>query len=56
MRVAIAGDHAGFDLKGELAAIARGQGHEVIDLGAYEFDPLDDYPDFAVRAAPAGST
>ncbi len=53
MRVAIAGDHAGFELKRELAAMAREQGHEVVDLGAYEFDPLDDYPDFAVRAAQA---
>lgn len=28
-------------------------GHEVIDLGAYELDPLDDYPDFAERVGDA---
>ncbi|MBI2172145.1 MAG: ribose 5-phosphate isomerase B [Chloroflexi bacterium] len=47
MRVAIAADHAGFPLKEELAPFLEQAGHQVIDLGAYQVDPSDDYPDFA---------
>ncbi len=46
MRVAIASDHAGFDLKQALGACLRELGHEVIDLGAHNTDPSD-YPDYA---------
>ncbi len=53
MRVAFAADHAGFLMKGELAAMAESWGHEAADLGAHEFDPSDDYPDFAILAAQA---
>ena len=53
MRVAIAADHAGFTLKAEVAAMLGAWGHDVIDLGAHEFDPDDDYPDFAALAARA---
>ncbi len=51
----MAADHAGFALKGELLAVARGLGHDVVDLGAHAVDPLDDYPDFAVLAAQAAA-
>jgi ribose 5-phosphate isomerase B len=47
VRIGIAGDHAGFELKNELGAFIRKLGHDVIDLGAHEFNALDDYPDFA---------
>jgi ribose 5-phosphate isomerase B len=47
MRIAVAADHAGFELKQELADELRNADHEVIDLGAREYDPADDYPDFA---------
>ncbi|BDC51067.1 ribose-5-phosphate isomerase [Bryobacterales bacterium F-183] len=47
MRIAIAGDHAGLDLKNEMAAFARTLGHDVHDLGAHEYCATDDYPDFA---------
>ena len=53
MRVAIAADHAGFTLKADVAAMLSGWGHDVRDLGAHEFDPDDDYPDFAALAARA---
>jgi len=53
MKLAIAGDHAGFELKNQIAALLRGEGHEVLDLGAHEFVPGDDYPDFAFAAARA---
>lgn len=46
MRVAIASDHAGFDLKSLLMPRIRALGHEVHDLGTSSTDPVD-YPDFA---------
>ena len=52
MRVAIAADHAGFELKRDLAAQLRTQGHEVIDLGTNSADPVD-YPDSAAAVAAA---
>ena len=57
MRVGIATDHGGFDLKEELLAKLRAAGHEVIDFGAHTFDPADDYPDTVIplaRAVAAG--
>ena len=53
MRVHLGADHAGFDLKAVLAEHLRGQGHEVVDHGAHEYDALDDYPPFCVAAAQA---
>ena len=46
MRIAIGGDHAGFELKDELIPLIEGQGHEVLDMGAHSTEPSD-YPDFA---------
>jgi ribose 5-phosphate isomerase B len=47
MIVAFGCDHAGFPLKARLVeAIARA-GHDVLDCGAYELEPEDDYPDVA---------
>ncbi len=48
MRIAIAADHAGFPLKEEVRAYVAKLGHEVHDLGAFEMESTDDYPDFAV--------
>jgi ribose 5-phosphate isomerase B len=47
MKIAVAADHAGFPLKEEVRPFIESLGHEVIDLGAYKVDPLDDYPDYA---------
>ena len=47
MRIAIGADHAGFTMKEDLAALLRELGHDVLDLGAHQPDPSDDYPDFA---------
>jgi ribose 5-phosphate isomerase B len=49
MKIAIAGDHAGFELKQWLVAELRKEGHEITDLGTNSTAPVD-YPDFA-RAA-----
>ncbi len=40
-------DHAGYHLKEELKPFLQKLGYEYQDLGAEEFDPTDDYPDFA---------
>lgn len=46
MKIAIGGDHAGFELKQELAAYVRELGHEVVDCGTDSTAPVD-YPDYA---------
>ena len=53
MKVGIAADHGGFDLKGKMAAFVQEQGHTVVDFGAYHYDKHDDYPDFVVPLAQA---
>lgn len=47
MKVALAADHAGLPLKQEIADLVKSLGHEVLDLGAHQYDKDDDYPDFA---------
>jgi ribose 5-phosphate isomerase B len=47
MKVALAADHAGLPLKEEIATLVQSLGHEVLDLGAHQYDKDDDYPDFA---------
>src|ERR1039458_1350311 len=49
VKLVIASDHAGFPLKEEVRDYLVKAGHDVVDLGAYEVDPQDDYPDFAER-------
>jgi len=53
MRVGMAADHAGFGLKEELVSRIRSAGHEVVDFGAYNLDPTDDYPDYVVPLSQA---
>ena len=52
-RIGIAADHGGFGLKQELLAHLRAAGHEVVDFGAQELMPDDDYPDFVIPLAQA---
>jgi ribose 5-phosphate isomerase B len=57
MRVGVAADHGGFLLKEEVATSLRDSGYEVVDFGAHQLDPADDYPDFIIpmaRAVAAG--
>jgi len=53
MRIHIGSDHAGLDFKNELITHLVVNGHDVTDHGPYEFDALDDYPDFCIPCAEA---
>jgi ribose 5-phosphate isomerase B len=53
MRVAFGTDHGGLTIKESILEAIREVGHEPLDLGAYELDPVDDYPDFAVLVGEA---
>ncbi len=52
MRIAIASDHAGFALKGELVVWLREQGHDVTDLGTNSTESVD-YPEYGAKLARA---
>ncbi len=52
MRIALAGDHWGVNLKAELSRLLREHGHETIDLGANDKAPSD-YPDWARKIGEA---
>jgi RpiB/LacA/LacB family sugar-phosphate isomerase len=52
MRVAIGADHAGFPLKETVKQAVRAAGHEPIDLGTHDTNPVD-YPDFAEKVGGA---
>ena len=51
MKIYIAADHAGFNLKNYLKKQLLADGYDIEDCGAFDFDPLDDYPDFIIPAA-----
>jgi ribose 5-phosphate isomerase B len=53
MRIHIGSDHAGLEFKNELITHLVMNGHDVTDHGPYEFDALDDYPDFCIPCAEA---
>lgn len=53
MTIALGADHAGFELKQKLRAELEHEGFDIVDLGAAEYDALDDYPDFAYAVAHA---
>ena len=53
MRIHIGTDHAGLEFSTQIQHHLASQGHEVIDHGPVEYDPLDDYPAFCINAAQA---
>jgi len=53
MRIGIAADHGGFELKAQLTAAIKSAGYEVTDFGAHKLVKGDDYPDFVVPLARA---
>jgi RpiB/LacA/LacB family sugar-phosphate isomerase len=46
MKIVLGSDHAGFDLKQDLAHFVRDLDHEILDVGTHSKDPVD-YPDFS---------
>ena len=50
MKIAVACDHGGLNLKKALLAFLEKNGHEYVDFGTYTADSCD-YPDFALKAA-----
>jgi ribose 5-phosphate isomerase B len=53
MRIAIGVDHGGYDLKTTIIQTLQQLGHEVVDQGAFEYLPTDDYPDYAIAVGQA---
>ena len=53
MKIHIATDHAGLELKNTIGDYLKEKGHDVTDHGAHEYDALDDYPDFIFPCAHA---
>ena len=52
MRIAIGADHAGFEMKRDLAGYLAKSGHEVVDLGTHSTAPVD-YPDISEAVSQA---
>lgn len=53
MKVGIAADHGGYELKETLHDFLQSLGHDVKDFGAFELNNTDDYPDFVIPLARA---
>jgi len=53
MKIHVSTDHAGLELKNIIRDYLIKKGHDVTDHGAYEYDALDDYPDFIFPCARA---
>tara|TARA_B100000949_G_C13964528_1_gene318395 strand:+ start:80 stop:517 length:438 start_codon:yes stop_codon:yes gene_type:complete len=53
MKIHLATDHAGLDLKNAIKEYLLDKGHDITDHGANEYDALDDYPDFIFPCARA---
>jgi RpiB/LacA/LacB family sugar-phosphate isomerase len=57
MKIGIAADHGGYDMKQKLYILLGAKGHHVVDFGNLAYDKEDEYPDFAIplaRAVAAG--
>jgi sugar-phosphate isomerases, RpiB/LacA/LacB family len=55
MKIGIAADHGGFELKNEVLRYLSSAGFTVNDFGAFEMEEGDDYPDFVIPLARAVS-
>lgn len=55
MKIALAADHGGFELKNKVVKWLEDENHEVVDLGNHVYDAKDDYPDFAILLGKAVS-
>lgn len=55
MKVYIGTDHAGFELKEKVKAFLLKSDYKVEDCGAFQFNKIDDYPDFIGKVGEAVS-
>ena len=53
MKLGIAADHGGYNLKEEVKAWLNSAGHQIKDFGAHQLDQFDDYPDYVIPLARA---
>ncbi|MGA7402277.1 MAG: RpiB/LacA/LacB family sugar-phosphate isomerase [Candidatus Sulfotelmatobacter sp.] len=53
MKVGIAADHGGYEMKQKIHILLGARGHQVVDFGNLLYDRDDDYPDFAIPLARA---
>jgi ribose 5-phosphate isomerase B len=53
MNIYIGADHRGFDLKNQLIEHLQSQNIRIQDMGAYEYDAKDDFPQFSQKVAKA---
>ncbi len=51
MKVYLASDHAGFELKNGIKKYLQSEGYDLEDLGNLAYNPEDDYPEFISKAA-----
>jgi ribose 5-phosphate isomerase B len=51
VRIYLGSDHAGLELKDHLVKHLAGRGHEVVDVGPFEYDAEDDYPPYCFHTA-----
>ncbi|HKL17119.1 MAG TPA: ribose 5-phosphate isomerase B [Patescibacteria group bacterium] len=51
MKIFIASDHAGLELKNKLKRFLKTQDRDIRDLGAFNYDKQDDYPDYVEKLA-----
>ena len=52
MKIAVGSDHAGFPLKGQVLDALRAKGHEILDFGSFDPNPVD-FPDIAKKVCAA---
>jgi ribose 5-phosphate isomerase B len=55
MKIVIAADHGGYELKNKVVEWLKADGFDVKDLGNHAYDAKDDYPDFAIKVGEAVS-
>jgi ribose 5-phosphate isomerase B len=53
MKIGIAADHGGYEMKQKIYILLGARGHQVVDFGNLQYDRDDDYPDFAIPLARA---
>ncbi len=52
MKIALGADHAGYEYKDRLVAALRARGHEIVDFGTFDAEPVD-YPDYGYAVGEA---